>query len=175
VPESFLRASRLHLPYNVKAACTFEGETKNTIVALKYRNRRRFAKNLAARLFDELVAECGDPSRVFDVCTWAPTTDEHRRRRGMDHAELIARELGKMAGLPVKRLLRRRGSTTQTGRSRDQRLVGPTFMAHPSCAGRRILVIDDVTTTGSTLRAARRACRSSGAETVECWAVAATP
>jgi predicted amidophosphoribosyltransferase len=163
------------MPYGVRAACVFEGEVKNAVVALKYRNRRRLAKVLAVFLCDALVAECGDPSRIFDVLTWAPTTDEHRRQRGMDHAELIARELGRMTGLPVKRLLRRRGSVTQTGRTRDQRLVGPTFMAHPSCAGRRILVIDDVTTTGSTLRAARRACRSSRAESVECWAVAATP
>ena len=145
------------------------------IVALKYRNRRRLARPLAFVLFDALRADVGDPRCVFDVVTWAPTTDEHRRRRGMDHAELIARELGRTAGLPVKRLLRRRGNSTQTGHSRDQRLVGPTFMAHPASRGLRLLVIDDVTTTGSTLRAARRAFRSAGAGTVDCWAVAATP
>lgn len=159
----------------MNAACVFDGDVKNVIVALKYRNRRRFARPLALLLFDALRAEHGDLRRIFDAVTWAPTTDEHRRRRGMDHAELIARELGKMTGLPVKRLLRRRGDTTQTGRSRGERLVGPTFMAHPAARGLRLLVIDDVTTTGSTLRAARRAFRSAGTESVECWAVAATP
>lgn len=145
------------------------------IVALKYRNRRRHARPLAGLLFDAMRAEHGDLRDTFDVITWAPTTGEHRRRRGMDHAELIARELAKMAGLPVKRLLRRRGNVTQTGRSRDQRLVGPTFVAHPASRGLRLVVVDDVTTTGSTLRAARRAFRSAGARTVDCWAVAATP
>lgn len=159
----------------MNAACVFGGDVKNMIVALKYRNRRRLARPLASLLSDALREEHGDLGHVFDAVTWAPTTDEHRRRRGMDHAELIARELGKLAGLPVKRLLRRRGDGTQTGRSRGERLIGPTFMAHPASRGLSLLVIDDVTTTGSTLRAARRAFRSAGADSAECWAVAATP
>jgi len=183
VPSSFStlrrrRVSRYHLPHQVRAACSFEGEVKDAIVALKYRNKRRLAAQLAEVLVGALIEEFGDLVDIadaFDVVTWAPTTGEHRRRRGMDHAELIARHTGRLVDVPVRPLLRRRGTVTQTGRSRSERLSGPTFVAHPAAEGARILVIDDVTTTGSTLRAARRAFRSVGADLVECWAVAATP
>jgi predicted amidophosphoribosyltransferase len=93
----------------------------------------------------------------------------------MDHAELIAREVGKELGIPVKNLLRRMTHETQTHRSRQQRLLGPTFRAHCLATGRKVLVVDDVVTTGATLHAVRRAFRSIGVELVECWAVAATP
>jgi len=157
---------------SIRAATLFSGDVHAMIVALKYHNARRMAHPLAA-----LLAECVTASSmpVFDVVTWAPTSGAHRRRRGYDQAELIARIVARRLGLPARRVLRRRGSTSQTGRSRRDRLAGPVFRAHRSVRGARVLVIDDVTTTGATLRAARRALRSEGALLVDCWAVAATP
>ena len=162
------------LPFYVSAAAVFEGNVRTAVISLKYRNQRQFARPLG-----KLVADASLHERAmnydFDYVTWAPTTSQHLRERGMDHAELIAREVGKQLGIPVKNLLRRMTHETQTHRSRQQRLLGPTFRAHSLAAGRKVLVVDDVVTTGATLHAVRRAFRSIGVELVECWAVAATP
>lgn len=157
---------------SIRAAAVFDGEVRDAIVALKYHNARRFAAPLSSLLADHVRNAMSVP---FDFVTWAPTSGAHRRRRGFDQAEMIARGVARQLGLPARRVLRRRGSIAQTGRSRRERLVGPVFRAHQSVRGARILVIDDVTTTGATLRAARRALRTEGAVFVDCWAVAATP
>ena len=165
---------RASLPFYVSAAAVFEGNVRTAVISLKYRNERHFAKPLGKLLAHAIVRE-REMNYDFDYVTWAPTTSQHFRDRGMDHAELIAREVGKQLGIPVKNLLRRMTHETQTHRSRQQRLLGPTFRAHAIAAGRKVLVVDDVVTTGATLHAVRRAFRSIGVELVECWAVAATP
>ena len=162
------------LPFYVSAAAVFEGNVLTAVISLKYRNQRQFARPLGKLVADAILHERA-MNYDFDYVTWAPTTSQHLRERGMDHAELIAREVGKQLGIPVKNLLRRMTHETQTHRSRQQRLLGPTFRAHSLAAGRKVLVVDDVVTTGATLHAVRRAFRSIGVELVECWAVAATP
>lgn len=158
----------------MRAATVFVAgsEVHRMIVELKYHNRRARASELGEILADAIVAAADGP---FDVVTWAPTSSSRRRRRGFDQAEMIARDVARRMGVPVRALLRRRGVVAQTGRSRRERLSGPTFIAHRVARGLRVLVIDDVTTTGATLRATQRAFRTVGAELVACWAVAATP
>jgi len=159
----------------IATAATFTGETRELIVALKYHNARRMVGPLATALAAAIGADREVRRHGIDMVTWAPTSSSHRRRRGYDQAELIARDAARRLGVPVRGLLRRRGSIAQTGRSRRERLTGPAFRAHRSVRGKRILVVDDVTTTGATLHAARRALRAGGAEMVFCWAVAGTP
>ena len=110
----------------------------------------------------------------IDVVTWAPTTVSHQHERGMDHAELIARHVGVLLALPVKRLLRRVNAISQTGLDRDERLVTPEFVARPLRRQRNVLVIDDVVTTGATFRAATQALVSVGALLVICVAPSRT-
>jgi predicted amidophosphoribosyltransferase len=92
---------------------------------------------------------------------------------------VLARTVARQLGLPCRRLLERSGrpaaQTAQTGQSRADRLSGPAFRARPGLDGTRVLVIDDVVTTGATLRAARRALRDAGAGAVVMAAVASTP
>ena len=171
-------------PRRWRAAGSFDGETQRLITGLKYRNDTRAVAQLADRMVgviraDVIVEDSGRSSRFrlpFDVVTWAPTSSRRRRRRGYDQSELLARAVARRLGLPCRRLLYRDRSGPQTGRSRHDRLEqGPTFTARPMRRPCRVLVIDDVVTTGSTLRAAGHALELAGAAKVLLFAAAATP
>lgn len=152
----------------VTSASELCGLTKEAITGLKYRNERGNARVLAALI----IPLVGDG---VDVITWAPTAEARRMRRGIDHAELIARHVAASTGLPCRRLLRRLGSAQQTGHDASARRQGPAFVASRACAGMRVVVVDDVITTGSTLSAAFAALLRAGADAVSGLTVAAVP
>jgi predicted amidophosphoribosyltransferase len=159
----------------VVAAVPFSGRARDVLLGFKYGNRRQLAHHFAGLLVNRLIAEGLRPDQ-FDVVTWAPTSPGRRHRRGFDQAEVVARRVAAQLGLPCRRLLERSGSAQpQTGRGRSERLHGPVFRAAPSAAGRRVLVVDDIVTTGSTLRSADAALRAAGAAAVQRAAVATTP
>lgn len=153
------------------AAVSHTGVARDLVHGLKYRNRRRAARLLA----DLLASRLGDVAAEIDVVTWAPTSDRRRADRGYDQAELVARALARRVHRPCRRLLYRVHGRPQSGRSRAERLAGPVFVARPSRRPRRVLVVDDVVTTGATLRAAARALHVAGADHVVLAAVSAAP
>ena len=154
-----------------RAALSFDGVAHDMIVGLKYFNARTVVGPLGVR-----IAALVDATQI-DVVTWAPTSATRLRRRGYDQAELLARAVARRLDRPCRPLLRRshRGST-QTGRSRfDRQHSPPEFRARRLWRAERVLVIDDVLTTGATLRSAAAALRSAGASSVIARAAAATP
>ena len=110
-----------------------------------------------------------------DVVTWAPTTPARLRARGFDQARLLARAVARELHLPCRPLLRRNPGPAQTGRDAAARHTGPAFAGRTPLAGRRVLLVDDVVTTGATVSAAARALRRAGAERVTVVAAARTP
>lgn len=154
-----------------RAPLAYTGEARDLVVDLKYRGRSSAAHALAA----ELARAVRSDGQVFDVVTWAPTSDARRRRRGFDQAETIARLVARELRLPCRRLLLRSTGRPQTGRSRRERLEGPVFRARPARRACRVLVIDDVVTTGATLRAAAHALEGAGWGDVATIAAASTP
>jgi predicted amidophosphoribosyltransferase len=160
---------------DVIAAVPFVGRSREVVLSLKYGNRRQLGHHLAGLVVNRILAAGIAPTDI-DVVTWAPTSSSRRHRRGFDQAELVARRVALQLGLPCRRLLRRDGAAPpQTGLDRATRLHGPVFTAAPNVAGQRVLVVDDVVTTGSTLRSAARALEQAGAVEVRKAAVATTP
>jgi competence protein ComFC len=156
----------------ILSACDYDGDVRRRVIDVKYHGRRSLARELARRLAETVRADTTDP---VDVVTWAPTSSGRRRRRGFDQAQLIARCVARELGVPCRRLLVRESRQAQTGRSRRARLVGPRFRARVTRRPLRVLVVDDVVTTGSTLRAAAHALTASGWGDVTLAAVASTP
>jgi ComF family protein len=153
------------------AVFAYEGAVREALARLKYRNARSVLPGLAAALVERLREE---PMGPVDVVTWPPTTAARRRERGFDQAEHLARAVGRGLGVPVRPCLTRRSGPSQTGRSAEERRHGPGFQPGP-VTGLRVLVVDDVATTGATLAAAARALRSAGARWVGAATVARTP
>jgi ComF family protein len=159
-------------PPGVLVAVPYTGRVRDVLLGFKYRNRRAVAAHLAGLVVNRVAAAGVAP----DVVTWAPTSAHRRRQRGFDQAELVARQVARQLGRPCRRLLERAPDPTpQTGRDRAERLHGPDFRAHPAVPAVHILLVDDVVTTGATLRAAAAVLRRAGAIDVTPAAVAATP
>ena len=160
-------------PPGVLVAAPFTGRVRDVLLGFKYRNRRAVAGHLAGLLVNRVAAS----GRRVDVVTWAPTSARRRHQRGFDQAELVARHVARQLGVPCRRLLERQGPGRSADRARTAsgRLHGPAFRAHPRVEPVRVLVVDDVVTTGATLEAAATALRQAGAAEVTCAAVAATP
>jgi competence protein ComFC len=109
----------------------------------------------------------------FDTITYVASTGASQRQRGYNQAKIIAKELSIITGLPLQNMLLRQSHQDQIGLNRAQRLAGvqgnfvPTsYSAH----GKRILIVDDVVTTGATLNECARILKENGASRV--WGVA---
>jgi predicted amidophosphoribosyltransferase len=138
----------------------YEGRARDLVLALKLRGRRAAAQPLA----DAIVGWLAGPSSVV---TWVPGRRSDIRRRGFDHAEAIARSVAKSCQVSAQPLLHRIGSAPdQTTLSRAERLcnLGHVFSAAHSPS--RVLLVDDLITTGATVCACAGALRRAGARRV---------
>jgi predicted amidophosphoribosyltransferase len=151
-----------------RALLAYEDVGRELVSRLKYRNHRAALPGLAAAAAS-LVA----PDEV-DVVTWAPTTPARRRSRGFDQSELLARIVARRLGRPCRKLLARPDGVPQTGRSAADRWTGPRFVGRRAVPG-RVLLVDDVVTTGATVTIAARALRLCGATRIVVLALARTP
>jgi predicted amidophosphoribosyltransferase len=152
------------------APFAYEGPARELVARVKYRNVRAVVPWLSERMSDAARVARLDA----DVVTWAPTTAEHRRTRGFDAAELLARAVARRLRRPVVPLLTRVAGPPQTGLPAAARRAGPRFVARRA-APTSVLVVDDVATTGATLAAAAVAAREAGAARVSALTAARTP
>jgi competence protein ComFC len=148
------------------------GGPADTVRLLKYRRRSAEVTVLADRM--ALLVPVTDLEASIDVVTWCPAHASNRRQRHFDQSELLARAVAHRIGRPCRRLLRRNRGVPQSTLDRAGRLHGPLLMAvgAPLRGRPRILLIDDVVTTGATLRTAAVVLRARGAGAVH--AVVAT-
>ena len=145
-------------------ALEYSGVARSLVLDLKLRGRKGAALPLAAWMVD-LVARSGTRAEVI---TWVPGRPPESRRRGFDHAAVLARTVARRLGLPARPLLERvGGAVDQASLTADQRwsnLEG-AFVARSGSAP--TLVIDDLVTTGATLSVCAEALVRAGCSGVE--------
>jgi predicted amidophosphoribosyltransferase len=142
------------------APLAYEGPARALVVALKSGRGRVAAQIMAAQLAAHVAA--GLPVGV--VLVPVPAHPRRARARGFDHADALAAALARRTGLPIRRCLRRRaGAERQVGAGRSQRLTAAGLdIRVRGDAPQRALLVDDVHTTGATLRACAAALRRCG-------------
>jgi ComF family protein len=158
----------------VRVAARYEDTIRLTIIELKFHRQRRLAEPLG-----DLLAGTASPLQpMVDMVAPVPLHPTRQRERGFNQAELLARRCGQRLGRPVRvDLLRRvRATPSQvrlTAAERHANMRG-AFAAAPAAArwvaGRTVLLVDDVCTSGATLTAAAAALHEAGAAAV--WGAA---
>lgn len=155
----------------VNATATYEGVIADAIRVFKYEGAPQLAAPLAARLEALLVSHNWPVDAVVPV----PLSDERLAERGYNQSELLGSLLGAACLLPCRPdLLRRlRHTEKQAQLSGEERTVNvkDAFAAADEVKGLSILLIDDVVTTGSTLKECALALRNQGAQAVCALAV----
>lgn len=147
------------------AAFTYTGIIARTVVAAKVGGHHAAWPLLGAHL-GGVVANANAGADV-DVVVPISTEPRRARRRGFDHAEVMALQVGRVLDLPTRRALRTRRRTPDRGRGHDAReLPAGAIRATHDLDGHHVLLVDDVLTTGATLRAAATAVAEAGATRV---------
>lgn len=157
------------------APLRYQDKVRDSVRRYKFKGRRGYHK-----LYGRLVAQCVHDHLAgrYDLITWVPLSPQRKKERGYDQAFLLssaaALELGEVA---VETLRKERNTDPQSGLTEDAQrranVLGAYTPVDPELvAGKRVLLIDDVVTTGSTLSECARMLRTMGAEDVVCTALA---
>ncbi len=155
----------------------YEGAVRGSILRYKFHGARGYAGSygrlLALRLQQELPEE-------FDLLTWVPTARLRILRRGYDQVALLAQAVGRELGCKPVRLLRKcRNNPPQSGISGQAERRANVLGAYKAVnkellAGKRILLLDDVVTTGATAGECARVLLTAGASKIFLGTVAVT-
>lgn len=154
----------------------YEDTVRGSLLRYKFHGKRHYAQAYGRLLAMKLVRE----ERVdFDILTWVPVGDKRRRKRGFDQVELLAEGLGIALGYTPQKLLKKiRNNPPQSGivgaAQRRANVLGAYQVLRPELvAGRRILLLDDIITTGATAGECARVLLTAGATEVQFAVVAA--
>lgn len=150
------------------SALVYQGAVRHAVLTLKFGNKPARAKPLGL-----LAAQCaGDNLKgPFDLISWPPLSKKRLRKRGFDQAEQLALPVAAAYGRKPTRLFEKEDRPAQSGISdpaqRRANVLGAYRLLHPEeVAGKRVLLVDDVVTTGATLSECARLLRTAGAKEV---------
>ena len=156
-------------------AVWYEETVRDALLRLKFQGASEIAEPLG-----ELIARCAAEQfgGEFDTVTWVPVSKKRLRKRGYDQAELLARSACRLWEIqPVRLLEKTVDNPAQSGihdeAARRANVLG-VYETVGDVAGKRVLLIDDICTTGATLIECIRVLKDAGAEQVLCAAVALT-
>ena len=155
----------------------YEGDVRHSLLRYKFYGRRNLAGGYGRLLAMRIAKEYPEG---FDILTWIPVSRLRKLRRGYDQCELLARAVGKELGIvPVPVLKKVRNNRQQsriTGAAqRRANVLGVYRVTDPAqVKDKRVLLLDDIVTTGATAGEAARVLLTAGASEVHCAAVAAS-
>ena len=142
----------------------YEGALRDLIHLFKYQNMKPIGKTLARHLPSALPTDA-----MFDLVVPVPLDWRKRWKRGFNQAEVLAAHVARRRGWKLRNALRRKLSRDHQASlsNHERRLnVERAFRAINSLAGMRVLLVDDVMTTGATARACALALKRAGAKSV---------
>ncbi len=142
----------------------YENAVRRAILRFKF-NRKMGALPCFGRLMAQCAAQ--EFSGQFDTVTWVPVSKERLRQRGYDQSQLLARSMCRYWQVEPDALLHKAVDTPpqsglKTAEERRANVLGVYEAAGTAC-GKRILLVDDILTTGSTLRECVRVLNEAGA------------
>lgn len=169
----WLTGAKAFRPVELTEGCwsvlRYEGTVRKAIHGYKFSG-----KSARSKPFGALMAQClQDNGVTFDLVTWAGLSPARLRQRGYDQAGLLARVIGEKTGRPVMETLKKEERPAQSGlegpEARKVNLLGAYTAVEPErFRGKRILLVDDVVTTGATLSECAMTLRAAGAGAVVC-------
>jgi len=153
---------------------SYEGALRELVHLFKYSGMRPLA-----RVFGPLLAQALPRETSFDLIVPMPLHWFKQWQRGFNQSDLLAREVGKKWGVPVRSVVRRRKATrSQAGLTNAKRRANVSgafrIVRGRPLAGMRVLLVDDVVTTGATASACARVLKRAGAAHVALLALART-
>ena len=175
-PEYPIRKERLQFLDSFTAVWYYESSVRRSLLRYKFYGARSYAPGYGRLLAMKLLKSHPDG---FDCLTWIPVSRLRKLRRGYDQVELIAAAVGRELGMePVPLLKKVRHNRPQSGISdaakRRANVLGVyREIDRQAIAGKRILLLDDILTTGATAGECARVLLTCGAKEVHCAAIAA--
>ena len=154
----------------------YEDEVRRSLLRYKFYGKRAYANAYARLLGMKLLRE---DRADFDVMTWIPISEKRRRKRGFDQVALLAQRLGAELGMKTQPLLKKiRDNPAQSGivgqAERRANVLGVYQVVDPEAVrGKRILLLDDIITTGATAGECARVLLTAGAKEVHFAVIAA--
>jgi len=160
----------IKLPYLAKwtSLWYYEGNVRQSILRYKFHHRRGFASAYGRLLAMKLAGEDWN----YDVLTWVPISALRKLRRGYDQVELLARALGQELGTPPQRTLIKYRNNPPQSRQGDAAHRRANVLGVYRCPdgelvrGKRVLLLDDILTTGATAGECARILLTAGAKEV---------
>lgn len=152
------------------AAYYYEGPVREGLLRFKFGGRQSYAESYG-RMLAMAVRRAG---LEFDVLTYVPVSPRRRKRRGYDQDQLLAEAAGENLGCRAVCLLKKvRDNPAQSGlkdtAERHANVMGAYEVIDPAMvAGKRILLVDDILTTGATVSECARVLLTAGASRVQC-------
>lgn len=153
----------------------YEGYIRKSLHRFKFTRARHYAPAYGRLLAMKLQEEHPEG---FDVLTWIPVSRWRKFTRGYDQVELLANAVGRELQMELVRTLRKlRNNRPQSGISgiekRRANVLGVYRVTDTELvAGKRVLLLDDIITTGATAGEAARVLLTAGAKEVHCGCVA---
>lgn len=157
-----------------RSPLVYDGLAKKAIYTLKFGKKKYIAQTLGALMADEFLKS----GMQAEIIVFVPMTDKEEKKRGFNQSELLAQEVGGRLNIPVlPALVKIKDTSAQKelrGKDRATNLEGAFSCAFGQVKGRKLLLVDDIFTTGATADECAKVLLKAGAREVNVLTCAVT-